>query len=256
MPNFVKNKIIVGKKEYGKILVDKYSCYDTSSKLMFDFNKIIEMPNELEVEFSTKSNIGIGLYMTYINPNISYYGNESSKVCRDEYLTMLNKLNDKTLLLSNFVFSMQEIKTYLKKYDENELLNLGRIQIENIKKYDAINWYEWSIKNWSTKWNAEELEVSEDFKTISFQTPWSPAINVIIEMSKQNPKIKMAFLYSNEDIGYGVGYMLLQNGVIDFKGSFPDYSIDSYKLAFDLWGCSDEYIFDNEKMTYVHKDLN
>ena len=138
--------------------------------------------------------------MTYINPNISYYGNESSKVCRDEYLTMLNKLNDKTLLLSNFVFSMQEIKTYLKKYDENELLNLGRIQIENIKKYDAINWYEWSIKNWSTKWNAEELEVSEDFKTISFQTPWSPAINVIIEMSKQNPKIKMAFLYSNEDM--------------------------------------------------------
>lgn len=64
----------------------------------------------------------------------------------------------------------------------------------------------------------------------------------------------MAFLYSDEEIGSRVGYALLTNGHVDFEGNFPDQSKDAYKLAFDLWGCADEYLWDEKKGKYVYKD--
>ena len=44
------------------------------------------------------------------------------------------------------------------------------------------------------------------------------------------------------------------NGHIAFEGNFPDQSKDAYKLAFDLWGCADEYLWDEKKGKYVYKD--
>jgi hypothetical protein len=48
------------------------------------------------------------------------------------------------------------------------------------------NWYDWSIANWDTKWNAyscytleDNTQELEELQDIGFQTAWSPPINVI-----------------------------------------------------------------------------
>ncbi len=260
MPNFVKNKIIVGKSDFGKKLFEKYTILNKDNLYEFDFNKVIKMPDSLNVEFSTKSNASLALYLTYINPYIKYFGNLEDKIDYELYQNIINKLNDKTLLINNFMLKDYEIDDVINKFSKSsskeELLNLGKIQIDNIINYNALNWYDWNIKNWGCKWNSSNFNISEDYKTITYETPWNPAKEVIIEISRQNPEMKFGFLYSDENIGANVGYMLLKNGVIDYAGTFADYSCDAYRLAFDLWGCEDDYIYSESKKTYVEKDIN
>ena len=38
--------------------------------------------------------------------------------------------------------------------EDRKLFDLGKRAFENIQNYGAPTWYEWSIDNWGTKWNA------------------------------------------------------------------------------------------------------
>lgn len=256
MPNFVKNKIIVGRSEYGKRLVEKYCSLDEErERLEFDFNKVIKMPDDLKIEFSSKSDHALCLYLTKVNPDVDYYGTNEEKMDRTSYGKLIKELSKKTLINHDFTLNEDDVYKVLDKYkEESKLLDLGERQIKNLENYDALNWYEWSIRNWGTKWNSSSFEVSEDFKSLTFETAWDPSMEIMIEISKQNPDIKFAYLYSDEAIGSHVGYMLVHGGRIDYKGTFEDYSYDAYKLAFDLWNCGNDYKYDEKMNTFVPKD--
>ena len=40
------------------------------------------------------------------------------------------------------------------------------------KKYGASNWYDWSVKNWGTKWNASEGYFDDEANRLVFNTAW------------------------------------------------------------------------------------
>ena len=256
MPNWIKNKLIVGSSEYIETIIKKYCVYNTENKQYdLDFNKVIKMNENLNIEFSSMSEKGLTLYLTKINPSVKYYGNLNDKILKETYLKIENMLKDHFIIKNKeIIYSEDELNKVLLKYStqEQKLLDLGKKQIDNLIKYNAINWYEWSINNWGCKWNASDLKILDNKKSITFETPWDPPIPVILEMSKQNPTIKFAFLYSDEEIGCNVGYMLCQKGKIDYKGSFKNKSKDAYLLAFELWNCKDDYTFDETKNTYVY----
>lgn len=254
MPNWVKNKIIVGSNKLGKELIKKYTILDEYDEVEFDFNKVIPMPKELQIEFSSKSNRALCLYLTKINPLVPYYGDKKNKLNEKEFINLTNKVKEKTMGIEFSVLNLAEIEESIEEYGEDGLLSLGKAQIDNITKYGAINWYDWAIDNWGTKWNANHFKSLEDEKILTFETAWDPAIPVFLEMSRQNPDIKFAFLYADESIGSHVGYVLAKAGNIDYKGTFEDYSVDAYKLAFDLWDCADEYVYDEESGTYIYKE--
>lgn len=71
---------------------------------------------------------------------------------------------------------------------EKQKLEEERIHNENIEKYGFPTWYEWSIENWGTKWNAYNTihwdEVDFESDTMSFQTAWSPPLPVIRALAK------------------------------------------------------------------------
>ena len=257
MPNWVKNKIMVGRKDIITRLKEKY-CFlsKETNNLEFDFNKVIKMPHDLEIEFSTKSDKALVLYMTFIDPEVKYYGKEEDKVSKKDWIKFYNLIKDHMLINRNLTANKDELKEILNSYkdEENKLLNLGKLQINNILNYNAINWYEWSIDNWGCKWNASNLKIKEDEKIILFDTPWAPPIPVMLEVSKQNPDVKIALLYSDEEIGCHVGYLLMKDGHIDFEGTFDDRSVDAYKLAFDIWEVGNDYVWDDERNTYIRKE--
>lgn len=141
-----------------------------------------------------------------------------------------------------------------KQIIKDELYSLGLTQIKNYVNYGAVNWYFWCIKNWGTKWTAANTQayyasthnlincnfevINKDFGNhcfISFETAWDPAIPVLLELSKQNPETKFALIYADEVEGCNCGYMLFNNGHIDYKGKFPDYSEDAIKLHHNVW---------------------
>lgn len=73
------------------------------------------------------------------------------------------------------------------------------------------SWYDWNISNWGCKWDSSntvvEYKNSEKELNLYFNTPWSPPIPVILNLSKKiKQNIKLTY---NEEQGWG--------GIIDFK---------------------------------------
>ena len=224
MPNWVKNKVILGSRTKVERIITKYSAEEDGERYL-DFNKILPMPEDLRIEYSSKSNDG--LYIFYINQEDSV----------KEFLNGTLFINDawKQENMEEVAAHMQEILNHYSNETNESLYRLGEKQYNNIKKYGHINWYPWALENWGTKWNSSNLRIDEEGKSFSFETAWDPAIPVLLKLSELEPDIKFAVIYADECIGVYTGYVLFKNGKIDFKGSFEDHSINAKKLACDCW---------------------
>ena len=121
--------------------------------------------------------------------------------------------------------------------------NLGK---EEKEKYGDNNWYDWSIKNWGTKWNAcdtqepiiEAAHSREAVLSFSFNTAWACPEQIyrkLAEMYKKNP---MVVKYADEDIGNNCGTIDIVDGEITI-----DYE-ETEDFALDVWGYNnkEEYL--------------
>lgn len=60
------------------------------------------------------------------------------------------------------------------------------------EKYGASNWYDWSIKNWGTKWNAYHIDTgewNEEERTIHFDTAWGTPEPLLFLLSSKFPTV-------------------------------------------------------------------
>ena len=60
----------------------------------------------------------------------------------------------------------------------------GNLDLSSREKYGEMNWYDWSVKNWGTKWNSYDGQ-QENELTISFSTAWNAPYPVIRELSRK-----------------------------------------------------------------------
>lgn len=83
---------------------------------------------------------------------------------------------------------------------------------------DPINWYNWNIENWGTKWSANNAYLSEsynegvdDVAEYEFETAWSPAEPVIAALSAKFPTLTISHRYCEAGIGYA-GQVVYREG--------------------------------------------
>jgi len=62
--------------------------------------------------------------------------------------------------------------------------DLGQEERKDCEDKGIDNWYDWSVSNWGTKWEASDLHMDDsgDYDdcahvTVSFSTAWSPPVN-------------------------------------------------------------------------------
>ncbi len=80
---------------------------------------------------------------------------------------------------------LKTLKTMLKSdendFDFNNIIPMpkdtfrGNLGEEEREKYGENNWYDWSINNWGTKWNAVDTQLVDDTDKIlsyQFNTAW------------------------------------------------------------------------------------
>lgn len=74
-------------------------------------------------------------------------------------------------------------------------------------KFTGEGWYDWNIRNWGTKWEADgSLEQDEpEFLQYRFDTAWSPAEGAFRAMVEQHPDLSFSF-YCEEEQGWGVEF--------------------------------------------------
>ena len=109
----------------------------------------------------------------------------------------------------------------------------GPLGMKEMEQYPGDkNWYDWSINNWGTKWNAygyDYLPQKED--ALVFNTAWSSVPKVISALSEKYPEVTMDYCWADEDFGSNTGRLQFKNGeVID--GYIPaDQSPEAYEFA-------------------------
>lgn len=132
----------------------------------------------------------------------------------------------------------------VEEYDFNKIIPMpddifkGNLGMEERKKYGANNWYDWSIKNWGTKWNADSYNRTGNL-TFSIQTAWSTPEPVIKEMSrKYNCTVEVR--YADEDCGYNCGEYIYRKGELINEWN-PEFGTDeARKFANETWGYEGE----------------
>lgn len=114
----------------------------------------------------------------------------------------------------------QDPKKECQKYHQNNpkeehlLYRHGKKVYQNLKTYGYLDWYEWCLANWSTKWNTSEacLHPQGSSKRLSytFLTPWTAPYKALKRLSREYPGVSIVM---NEQREEGDRYqMLFENG--------------------------------------------
>lgn len=77
-------------------------------------------------------------------------------------------------------------------------------------RFSSDGWYDWNVRNWGTKWDACNPEMTNDDPTSGsigyrFDTAWSPAEGAFQAMVSQHPELSFEF-YNEEEQGWGVEF--------------------------------------------------
>ena len=260
MPNWVINAVHVDTDNFDSF-IDKYSSIDDEGNKFFDFNKIVPMPEGLNIEKSSRTTDGLKLYLTSLIDNVNELGDENHKMTISNFAKMLGSIyKEECLNIGRFILKHSEIEAIKNKYSNglNEVINLGRQAFINKIRYGYQDWYDWSLGNWGTKWNACNSYFDKNNKIIYFDTAWSPAVPIYKALTESNRDINFNFTFAEEQAGYLVGEIHTSNGEITHSCLPKPFSKEAYEKFFELWGGEEEYKFNKETGTYeyIESDYN
>lgn len=216
MPNWVstivafdgdENDITKVFKEIGNDLSDN------DDQRIFDFNKLIPMPESLNFTSGSESELALAYY-------------EAKKLGRLSKHTWHKDIGQ--------VLSRVEKDI---KISSQQMMELGKQLYENIEKYGTKDWYDWCVSEWGTKWNA--CECFSDDNGLSFHTAWSWPEPIMIKLAEICAKHNVGFegKWADEDMGNNTGCFYC-NGEDDCL-SYDDYdsgSNEAYEAYLKCWG--------------------
>lgn len=190
MPNWTWNRIACKKSIADKILTKTEKGYS------FDFNKLIKMPEDLDIESGSMGQNGLMyLYLKSKDDLEKIKINDAYKSCNPFFNDIYRE--------GRFGQMEENPSEFENESDFKESVELGKKYLSNYEKYGHCTWYNWCIDNWGTKWNVgEDVDVeidSDDECIITFNTAWSPPRGIIIEYSKLCKDDEFDWEYENED---------------------------------------------------------
>lgn len=114
-----------------------------------------------------------------------------------------------------------------------------------IKKFGADNWYDWSINHWGTKWNSYNCSVvgeSKGMLRLHYNTAWSPAKPVFDKLAEMFPQLSFEMRVLDEGWGYAGTYYWSEGDFWDEiyqdEESIKEFAEEYYDYEAD--DCEDE----------------
>lgn len=174
MPNWCTN--IVTMRNIGTN--DDLYTEDNTGK-QFDFNKIIECPDELYKSTSGGYAYDLDLREVIITALENLIYNDAHSFISSDYMC------SKASLIAKERKAIEEV--YEKyKVNRQEVLESGLNKFQLLVKYGFPSWYEFCTNIWGTKWNAWNTFIIDD-DTVEFTTAWTPPYGIFMELSKMYP---------------------------------------------------------------------
>lgn len=218
MPNHIKNIITLkGDEQKIREMLEEIQ-YDELGLGTVDFNKIIPMPESLNVESGSRTDKGIEMVKTYLE-------------------NMPEEQRDKEGTYDEFFEDLRSHSAEISDEEEKKIWNIGVTAVENLHKYGAPTWYEWCTNNWGTKWNAYGYDEGTDYSAsgnLHFQTAWSAPHPVIKKLAQMYPDIIFEHEWADEDIGVNCGRKCYSNGECT-EEYCPESEKDGIEFACRIW---------------------
>lgn len=235
-------------KPVRKIQIDDDEVNDDDDVLIeIDFNKVVPMPEELNISCD-------GLVSRLYNEYSKCYNliNHIQQASQNE----IDSLNTETILsfLDNVPNLQDGFYSRIKRsflgfsigIATKDMIENFCQAIKNYKKHGYACWYDWCIANWDTKWNAYSQKIFSK-NEFSFQTAWSHPFNIIELLSKKVPSILFDVRYADEDFGHNFGHYHIKKGKNINLNTYEEGSEDSVKFACVLHGLNyEQYRMDCE----------
>lgn len=165
----------------------------------FDFNSVVPMPPELDLEESSAVETGYdALYGDWTRP--AQYWTWKEAAASLGYPFPLQ--------------SREQLLACIQSLDCAEMyLDPARQFKRNVEQYGHGTWYGWCKEHWGTKWNAEETRVAgaPGRLTVRFTTANSFPKPLAVALSRKWADLDMHVLYVDEHLRWGRDYVL-RNG--------------------------------------------
>jgi hypothetical protein len=119
----------------------------------------------------------------------------------------------------------------------------GNLGVKERRKFGKNNWYDWSVDNWGTKWNAYGYDGTEYGSytpgTISFLTAWAAPHPVIRKLSALYHELEITHEWANEDYGSDCGRIVYRGGE-QYEEYYPEYAEDILDFVSNIFGIEKE----------------
>ena len=117
--------------------------------------------------------------------------------CYNE-LEILVSDNSKTTIsdIKNKILDSKDKLDFEKIIPMPKDIHRGKLGDKEREKYGKKNWYDWSIDNWGTKWNAdtEDIDIDDDRISIRFSTAWAPPLPIIKKLHEMFDKNEVTII--------------------------------------------------------------
>lgn len=158
----------------------------------FDFNNIVPMPPELNIESGSNTDRCLVVYLTDKLAVVPTPIDQQAKIkllyqiigperVSELYVDLIINQSDKTLSIK----------------DIDKMFKMGRQYANNHVKYGAVTWYEWCWSNWGVKWPASECSLRDE--EYSFHTPWDVPHQIYKKLSEMFPDTEIEVYAEYED---------------------------------------------------------
>ncbi len=217
MPNHIKNIITYeGDENKIKEMLEQIK-YDKLGVGTIDFNKIIPRSPDLDIDSGSQTDRGFAAYQDFI------------------FVYTLGGTVEKDV--DNIPAKAEEAFLKQRTDIDSESWELGRKAFRNFRLYGAKDWYDWSLKNWGTKWNAYDYTEGTDYSqngNLQFETAWAAPHLVIEKLSQMFPEIAFEHKWADEDISINCGYREYKDGEL-VSEQYYEGGKEAMEFAAGVW---------------------
>lgn len=244
MPNNVTNEI----KFYGQpedIKAVRTLIKGSKDDLpMIDFDRLIPMPESLNIEAGSRTNDAINLYLTMMNPDMPYH--LENPMSREKFDCIIKKIGDR----QTTALSEDDVREMTRNTNVDDLLDLGAKAVYNLMKYGAVSWYDWRVSHWGTKWNAY-YQYSDSDDSIGFDTANSMPAPILAKLADicNEHDVQFNGQWINEDWrGYSGAFVMSDGSLMVYRDMTEEDARERCKdlLNWDLVEDEDDSEEDNE----------
>ena len=241
MPNFCENKLTIYTSTREEMAQIKMRLLTNNTEPELDFGCLIPMPTDLDIVcggYGERSRLLLELDTALLVTDELIADKIMWYFAEDRLMLFLS------LLAQQEHWTVGDFITWLKNNPEREQefrfdLNLGQRYLDNLTKYGETTWYDWRIRHWGCKWNADttELDIGDNALICFFETPWGPPNQWFEVLCETFPKaeLRLEFL----EIGGGIAGTLSNDEGTYYSHYLDDAEIE--KFAQEVFGYEPNY---------------